>query len=159
MRTITIESNGRLERTAIYVNGEQVAGVRELLISIDEEGTFHSIISLISGSGIQVTKQLFTDDISQLQRKEAAFTSEESFQLQSFSIESDGDLEQTSLFMNDDFVVGVVSIIIHIRIETSQPTKSLFSWFTKHRNVHENVFQTEIVFRNPNGTHSVESIF
>jgi len=159
MRTITIESNGRLERTAIYVNGEQVTGVRELLISIDEEGTFNSIISFIDGRGIQVTKQLFTDDISQLQRKDAAFTSEESSQLQSFSIESDGELEQTSLFMNDEFVEGVISIMIHIKIETSQPSSSLFSLFKKHRNVHQNLFQTEIVFRNSDGTQSVETIF
>ena len=48
MRTISIESNGRLEKTAVYVNGEQVTGIRELLLSIDEEGTFNAIVSFVS---------------------------------------------------------------------------------------------------------------
>ena len=46
MVSISIESNGRLERTAIYYNGEQISKVKELLINIDEDGTFDSIIKL-----------------------------------------------------------------------------------------------------------------
>lgn len=159
MRTITIESNGRLERTAIYINGEQVTGIRELLISIDEEGTFNSIITFIDKTGIQSTKQLFSDDLSHMKRIEASFTTEDSHQLQSFTVESDGDLEQTSLFMNNEFIEGVISVMIHLKIETQQPSSSLLSIFRKKQLIHENFFQTEIVFRNSDGTQSVETIF
>jgi hypothetical protein len=47
MRTISIESNGRIEKTAVYLNGEQITGIKELLLSIDEEGIFNAIISLL----------------------------------------------------------------------------------------------------------------
>ncbi|MFM7341058.1 MAG: hypothetical protein ACKO2H_13200, partial [Bacteroidota bacterium] len=97
MRTVTIESNGRIEKTAIYINGEQIAGIKELLIAIDEESNFNAIISFEDNIGNVHTKQLFTDDLSSLKRKDPTFSMEDSEYLQSFTIESNGDLQETSL--------------------------------------------------------------
>jgi len=160
MRTISIESNGRLEKTAVYVNGEQVTGIRELLLSIDEEGTFNAIVSFVSTSGILLTKQVFTDDLSQLQRREVAFSEEEAMDLRSFAIESDGTLDNTSIFMNNEFIDGIISIMIHITIETSQPKKGMFTkLFSKNSTLSQTRFITEIVLRNPDGSELIESIF
>ncbi|MFZ9976737.1 MAG: hypothetical protein ACO3GR_01455 [Candidatus Kapaibacteriota bacterium] len=160
MRTISIESNGRLEKTAVYVNGEQVTGIRELLLSIDEEGTFNAIVSFVSTSGILLTKQVFTDDLSQLQRREAAFSEVEAMDLRSFAIESDGTLDNTSIFMNNEFIDGIISIMIHITIEASQPMKGMFTkLFSKNSTLSQTRFITEIVLRNPDGSELIESIF
>lgn len=160
MRTISIESNGRLEKTAVYVNGEQVTGIKELLLSIDEEGTFNAIISFVSSSGNLLTKQVFTDDLSQLQRREAAFSEEEAMDLRSCAIESDGTLDNTSIFMNNEFIDGIISIMIHITIDTVQRKESVFAkLFSSNRTLSETRFISEIVLRNPDGSESIESIF
>lgn len=160
MRTISIESNGRIEKTAIYVNGEQVSGIRELLVSIDEEGTFNTIISFEDQTGIIHTKNLFTDDLSLLRRKDASFTIEDSLQLKVFTIESDGDLENTSLYMNDEFIEGVFSILIHLKANSHKQKQTfLSSLFNNKQLASEIYFQTEIVYRNSDDSHSIESIF
>ena len=160
MRTISIESNGRIEKTAIYVNGEQVSGISELLISIDEDGTFNTIISFEDQSGNIHTKNLFSDDLSLLKRKDPSFSIEDSIQLQVFTIESDGNLENTSLYMNEEFIEGVISIMIHLKANFHKQKQTLLSsLFSKKQLASEIYFQTEIVYRNSDDTHSIESIF
>ncbi len=39
-KTFAIESNGFLEKTACYINGQQVGGLKEVFINIDEAGIF-----------------------------------------------------------------------------------------------------------------------
>jgi hypothetical protein len=160
MRTISIESNGRIEKTAVYLNGEQITGIRELLVSIDEEGIFNAIISFTSATGVLLTKQLFVDDLSQLQRREAAFSDEEAMDLRSLSIESDGNLDNTSVFINNEFIDGIVSIMVHIMIDSVQKKENVFTKiFSKNQTYSETRFLTEIVLRNPDGSESIESIF
>lgn len=160
MRTITIESNGRIEKTAVYVNGEQITGIRELLISIDEEGTFNGIISFVNTAGNLLTKQLFTDDLSQLQRREAAFSEEEAMDLRTLTIESDGMLENTSVYVNQEFIDGIISVMVHIMIDAPQKKESVFSRiFSKYSPLMETRFISEIVLRNPDGSEIFESIF
>lgn len=160
MRTISIESNGRIEKTAVYVNGEQITGIRELLISIDEEGTFNAIISFVNTAGTLITKQIFTDDLSQLQRREAAFSEEEAMDLRSLAIESDGSLENTSVFVNNEFMEGIISVMVHIMIDGQQKSNSMFSRiFSKNSSPVETRFVSEIVLRNPDGSELYESIF
>ena len=160
MRTLSIESNGRLENTAIYINGEQIAGIRELYINIDEQGTFDSVISYIDGSGKLLSKQLFTDDIQSLQFKEAAFTEEDSLNLIQLTIESNGDLENTSVFINDDYADGIVSLTLHCKLGESKP-QSLFEKFLSKANPQneESFFRSEIIFRNEDGSLTNQSIF
>ncbi|MCE2755719.1 MAG: hypothetical protein LW818_06995 [Ignavibacteriae bacterium] len=160
MRTISIESNGRIEKTAVYLNGEQITGIKELLLSIDEEGIFNAIISFTSSSGTLLTKQLFTDDLSQLQRREAAFSEDEAMDLRSMAIESDGTLDNTSVFMNNEFIDGIVSIMVHIMIDSVQKRENVFTKiFSKNQSYSETRFISEIVLRNPDGSESIESIF
>jgi hypothetical protein len=160
MRTITIESNGRIEKTAVYVNGEQITGIKELLISIDEDGVFNAIISFKTNAGTLLTKQLFSDNLSQLQRREAAFSQEEAMDLRTLAIESDGDLDNTSVFINDEFIDGIASILVHIMIDATQQKEGIFKRiFSKNTSFTETRFISEIVFRNPDGSESFESIF
>ncbi|NBO70714.1 hypothetical protein EBV26_09570 [bacterium] len=160
MRTVTIESNGRIEKTAIYINGEQITGIKELLIAIDEESNFNAIISFEDNIGNVHTKQLFTDDLSSLKRKDPTFSMEDSEYLQSFTIESNGDLQETSLFIKDEFIEGVISILIHIKVDIQDSkTGFLSSIFDKKPKFTNTMFSNEIVFRNPDGTQSIETIF
>ena len=160
MRTISIESNGRIEKTAVYLNGEQIAGIKELLLSIDEEGIFNAIISFTTSSGTVLTKQLFTDDLSQLQRRGAAFSEDEAMDLRSLAVESDGTLDNTSVFMNNEFIDGIVSIMVHIMIDSVQKRGNVFSKiFSKNQSYSETRFLSEIVLRNLDGSESIESIF
>ena len=161
MRTITIESNGRIEKTAVYVNGEQISGIRELLISIDEEGTFNAILSFIGITGELHTKQLFTEDLSTMKRKEASFTEIEAQELRSITIESDGTLDNTTVLINNEFAEGIISLSMHILIDMQQQSHKSFlkRLFSKEQSFNETRFITEIVFRNPDGSEQIETIF
>jgi len=44
MATFSIVSNGRIERTFVFFNGEQIAGVKEIFLNINEDGNFDAII-------------------------------------------------------------------------------------------------------------------
>lgn len=61
MATFGIESNGRLENTAVYYNGEQLAGLRQVLLNLAEDGTFDAVISYRGEDGRLYTKNPFTD--------------------------------------------------------------------------------------------------
>ena len=61
MRTLSIESNGRLDKTAVYINAEQVGKIKELFLNLDENGTFDAILTYENKNGTISTKQLFTD--------------------------------------------------------------------------------------------------
>ena len=160
MRTLTIESNGRIERTAVYINGEQVSGIHEFFVGIDEEGMFTAIVTYPDKQGNLLTKQIFSDDISQLPRRNPAYTDEDASNLQTLTIESDGTLDNTSVFINDEFAEGIVSLTIHLRIESQPTTRSLFSsLFQKKSNISDTIFMNEIVFRNSDGSESTETLF
>ncbi|MGE5478999.1 MAG: hypothetical protein ACM3U1_01070 [Chloroflexota bacterium] len=157
MATFTIESNGRLDRTAVYFNGEQLGGLREVFLNLDEEGTFDAIIQYKGTDGNVHTKQIFTEYLSNLQVVEPTFTEEEATSLRALTIESDGDIEDTILFDNVGQLEGVVSLFIHIKAgDTPGGIATLFST----KKVPETTeFRHDIAYRNEDGTVETEGVF
>ncbi len=115
MATIGIESNGRIEKTAVYLNGERIRGLRELFLNLDEDGAFDAIIQYEGIDKNLYTRQLFSDTLDNLITAEPAFTDEEAAALQLLEIESDGYIENTSIYKNEEPLDGIVSLLLHIR--------------------------------------------
>jgi hypothetical protein len=158
MREFSIESNGRIGMTALYLNGEQISGVHELLIQIDEDGTFNSVISY-KGTDKQIrTKNLFSDYLDNLRVIEPAFSEEEARSLQLLTVESNGDIEETVLYLNDEPLEGVVGIFLHVKKEETE--SSLSSLFSSNKKVLEGaVFRAEITYRNEDDSLETENVF
>ncbi|MFY8160548.1 MAG: hypothetical protein ACOVNU_04400, partial [Candidatus Kapaibacteriota bacterium] len=70
MPVFEIESNGLIENTVIYYNGKQIAGIKEVFLNLDEEGTFDSIIKYTGTDGALYTKNIFTDYLTNLKTTE-----------------------------------------------------------------------------------------
>lgn len=158
MAELTIESNGRLEKTAIYFNGEQVAGLKEIMLSLDEDGSFDAIIQYKGTNDEIYTKQIFIDNLEYLKVVEPSFTEEEASQLQAFTVESDGDIEDTYLYLNDEELDGVTNIYLHIKSNTNTD-KSLSSLFGMKKEVQAEVCDLNITFRNEDESLETEKIF
>jgi hypothetical protein len=160
MRSFSIESNGRLENTAIYMNGEQLTGIKEIVLNLDEEGTFAAIMSYEGSDGKLYTKQIFTDYMENIRIREAAFTEEEAEGLQLLTVESDGDIEATTVTLNDAGLEGIISLMIHLKVGDRPAAGGIRSWFGKGREPGDpTIFRAEITFRNPDGSTSVEGVF
>lgn len=159
MRTFSIESNGRIEKTALYLNGEQLSGVNEVFVHIDEDGTFDGVIEYVGTDGQVRTKQLFTDYLDKMKVTPPAFTEEDAQYLQLLTIESNGDVAETLLYYNDVPLEGVVDILLHIR--RAGNTSSMFSSLIRgKKNIPDNeAFRAEIMFRNENDTLELETLF
>ena len=158
MAVLSIESNGLLEKTAVYYNGSQVAGIKELLINIDEEDTFDALIQY-EGTDKQIyTKHVFSDYLNNLKTVPPSFTEEESQELQLFTVESNGEIGDTVLYINEESLEGVVSLFLHIK---ASKNKSGFLDFLKNKEISSSdvIFKSEISFRNDDGTIDVEEIF
>jgi hypothetical protein len=157
MPTFSIESNGRLEKTAVYYNGEQLGGIKEIFISLDEEGTFDAFIQYEGTDKNLYTKQIFKDYFDNAKIVEPTFTEEEAEELRLLTIESDGEIENTVLLMNDEDLNGVVSLEIQIK-GTNKPS-GLKSLFKQNELTDKPVFKSEITFRNEDDSLETESIF
>ncbi len=157
MATLGIESNGRLEKTAVYYNGEQVAGIKELFLNIDEDGTFDAIIQYEGTNKHLYTKNLFIDYLDNIKVTDPVFTEEEAKSLRLFAIESEGDLDETFLYLNDELLEGVINLFIHIKgAENSKGLKALLN----KSNIPDTVeFKAEMVFRNEDESTETEEIF
>ncbi len=157
MATFIIESNGRIERTAVYYNGEQIGGLKEVMLNIDEEGTFDAVLQYEGTNGEIYTKSIFEEFLENLKIVEATFTEEEAQMLTQFVVDSDGDIENTNLFLNDEPLDGVVNIFIHIK---SLKAKGLGIAGIFKKDIATDVeFRSEITFRNEDNTLETERIF
>lgn len=157
MATFVIESNGRIEKTAVYYNGEQIGGLKEVMLNLDEDGTFDAVLQYEGTNGEIYTKSIFEDFLENLKVVEPTFTEEEASYLTQFVIESDGDIENTNLFLNDETMEGVVNLFVHIK-STKSNTGGIASIFKK--NITTNVeFKSEITYRNEDDTLETERIF
>lgn len=158
MPSIGIESNGRIEKTAVYYNGERVRGLKEVFVNLDENGTFDAIIQYKGADNKIYTKNIFSDYMSNLQTDEPAFSEEEAMELQLIDIESDGDIESSIVFLNDEQLEGIVSLFIHIKAVVSE--KGIRNIFSSKKNIPEEVeFKAEITFRNEDDSIETEEIF
>ena len=157
MATLAIESNGRLEKTAVYFNGEQIAGIKELFLNLDEDGTFDAIIQY-EGSNKQIyTKSVFNDYLDNIKVSEPTFTEEEARALQLLTVESEGYIDETFVYINDEQQDGIVSLMLHIKgAETSSGLRKLLN----KNNIPDTVeFKAEITFRNEDDSIETEEIF
>lgn len=159
MATFAIESNGLLETTAVYYNGKQIGGLKEIFISLDEDGAFDTIIQYEGTDKQLYTKDIFNDYMDKIKVVEPSFTEEEAEELYLFVIESDGTIEQTYIYENDepDPLEGIVSVYIHIK--ASETKSGIKSYFKRDSLPDHPEFRAEITFREEDGTTTMESIF
>ena len=156
MATFSIESNGRLEKTAVYLNGEQLGGVKEVFLNLDENGAFDAIIQYEGTDKNIYSKQIFSDYLEGLRVVEPTFTEEEAEQLHLLTVESSGEIDSTIVYYDDQELEGIVSLFVHIK-GTNQST-GLRSLFRKEIPDHVE-FKAEITFRNEDDSIEVERAF
>jgi hypothetical protein len=160
MREFSIESNGSLEKTAIYFNGEQLSGVRQIMLHISENGDFDTIL-VYEGSDKQIyTKNIFTDYLDNIKKVPPTFSEEEAEYLRMLTVQSDGDIGNTMVYVDDQPQEGIVDLIVHI--ERGAPAqKSGFGLFGKKDDstAVPSTFRAEIQYRNHDDTLSTENIF
>ena len=158
MPTFSIESNGRLEMTAIYINGEQIGGVKEIFLNLTEEGEFDGIIQYEGSDKNIYTKQIFSEYLENLKVVEPSFTEDEAQELQLLTFDSGGEIENTTVLYNNETLEGIVSIFIHIK--SAQNKTGIRSLFSSKSQIPEHVeFKAEATFRNEDGTIETEEIF
>lgn len=158
MPTFAIESNGRIEKTAVYYNGEQLGGIKEIFIHIDENGAFDSVIQYEGADKVLYTKDIFKDYLTNIKVVPPVFSAEEAKYLQLIEFESEGSLDHTTIFYNNESLIGVVNIFIHIKSNNNTDgVNSIFSLKRKVNTLAE--FKAEITFRNEDDTIETERIF
>lgn len=157
MPTFAIESNGRLERTAVYLNGEQISGLKEVFLNLDEDGTFDAILQYEGDDKNIYTKSIFTEYLNNIKFVEPSFTEEEASELILFAVDSDGDIEDTVVFIDEEPQDGIVSVFIHIKgTESKNGIKALFNR-DKITDIPE--FRAEITYRNEDDSLETVGIF
>ncbi len=159
MPEFAIESNGRLEKTAVYMNGEQMRGIKEIFFNLDENGTFDAIIQYEGYDGKIHTKRIFKDQLNSLKFSPPAFTAEESKHLNLLQVDSDGDIENTTVAFNGEMLDGLVSMFLHLRSSTAPETGILDIFSNNEYDTEAAIFKTEFVFRDLDDTLSREQIF
>lgn len=160
MAQFSIESNGRLEDTAIYFNGKQIEGVKEIFLNLDEDGTFDSIIQYEGSDGVLYSKDIFNDYLANIKTRPPAYSEEDTDFLQLLTIESNGNIEQTFVFRNEEEQFGIVSLLIHVKGSGSVSRPSLKSIFSSKKNIPDiPEFKVEITYREDNGSLTTENVF
>ncbi len=158
MATFAIESNGRIEKTAIYFNGEQLGGLKELLLNLNEDGTFDTVIQYTGTNDKLYIKNIFQDTLENIKVVQPSFTEEEAKTLTQLVVESDGDINNTDLLMNGETLSGVVNIFVHIK-SNKMKESGLKSIFGKSDESFNADFKSEITYRNEDGSLDTERIF
>ena len=158
MATFTIESNGRIEKTAVYFNGEQLGGIKEVFLNLDEDGLFDAILQY-EGTDKQIhTKQIFSEYLTNIRTVEPSFTEEEAENLISLTVESDGFIENTIVLLDVEMLEGIVSVFVHLKgVENKQGIRNIFKNKTYIPEIPE--FRAEITFRNEDDQLEMEAIF
>jgi len=159
MPEFAIESNGRIEKTAIYYNGEQIAGVREVFINIDEEGAFDAVVQYQGEDGQLYTKQIFTDYFEHVRMREPSFDEDEARSLHLLMVSSEGDLGTTVVYRDGEEQFGIVSLLVHMKPPTNT-SSGIRGWFGGRKDVPDATeFKAMITYRNDDDTLSTEGIF
>lgn len=158
MKTFAIESNGRIDNTIIYINGEQIAGVKEIFININEDGLFDAIIQYEGIDKNIYTKNIFEDYLTNIKTTEPYLTEEEAQALRQLIIESDGNIENTTVLIDDEIQTGIVSLFIHIKASSNK--NGIRSFFKAKTYIPETIeFRAEITYRNEDNSLETEEIF
>jgi len=159
MPELSIESNGRLEKTAVYYNGEQIRGIKEILLNLDENGTFDAVIQYEGLDKNIYTKNIFLEELANIRFTSPAFTEEESKHLNLLQLTSNGDIADTSVGFNGSMLDGLVSLFLHIR-SPNAPKEGIMKIFSDDDEEYKAAaFKSEFVFRNQDDSITRESIF
>jgi hypothetical protein len=158
MREFSIESNGSLEKTALYVNGEQIGGVHQLMLHISEDGDFDTIIMYEGTDKLMHTKNLFADYLDNVKKVPASFTEEEAEFMRLLTVTSDGSLDTTLVYINEEPQEGIVDLLVQVQ-RGSQADRSFTSIFKKAEIGDSPVFRAEVQYRNEDDTLSTELVF
>jgi hypothetical protein len=142
MRTLAIESNGRLENTAMYFNGEMIRGVRDLMLNLDETGAFETVVQYKDASGKIHSHQLFVEHLEGLQTVSNDDLPEKGMELRQLVIESTGNIEETTVFINEEPQDGIVSLFLKL-----------------HKDGTDEEFSAQVTYRNADGSTATEDIF
>ncbi len=160
MAEFSIEGNGRLEKTAVYYNGEQLDGIRELFLNLDENGTFDALMVYEGADARLYTKNVFTDYLENVRTEPPGFTEEEARALSMITVISDGDIGNTVVLRNNEEQFGIVSVYVHIKAPSLPEGRGLRAFFGGSKNIPEATeFKAEIVYREENGSLTTENIF
>lgn len=158
MATFGIESNGRLEKTAIYFNGETLGGIKEIFLNLDEDGTFDAIIQYEGTDKQLYTKQIFQDYFENVKIVDPPFDEEESEELQLLELESDGEIQNTAVFYNKEELDGLINLFVHIK--SAQTKSGLRTFFSGNKDIPDHVeFRADFTFRNEDGSIDKEGVF
>lgn len=158
MRELSIESNGSLEKTAVYINGEQIGGIHQLMLHISEDGDFDTILVYEGTDKQMYTKNLFTDYLDNIKKTPPTFTEEEAQYLRLLTVTSDGELSNTLVYINEEEQMGLTDLLVQIQRGT-QVQKSLTTLFKKQEPGERPVFRAEAQYRNEDDSISTELIF
>jgi HPt (histidine-containing phosphotransfer) domain-containing protein len=89
---------------------------------------------------------------------EASFTEEEAEELQLLTLDSDGEIENTNVLLNNEPLDGIVSLLVHIKGAASNT--GIQSLFKLKKPIPDHPeFKAEITFRNQDNTIETEAIF
>ncbi|MGB9771133.1 MAG: hypothetical protein ACPLX7_04045 [Candidatus Kapaibacteriota bacterium] len=158
MAVLSIESNGTIELTAVYYNGQQVGGLNELFLNLSEDGTFDAVISYTGTDGLEYLKNPFTDYLDNIVFREPSFTEEEAEQLHLLTIESDGEIENTTVYFDNEVLDGLVNLFVHIK-SPKKSKSSIVSLFKKEKSIEGTIFKATFTFRYPGDVIETEEIF
>jgi hypothetical protein len=159
MTEFTILSNGRMERTAVYVNGEQLRGVKEILLSLDENGTFDAILQYVGTDGQLYTRQMFNEYLDAVQTTDPTFDEEEASRMRALTVQSDGDIAGTIVFIDGEEQAGIVSLYVHMKSPT-HTSGGLRAFFSGKKDIPERTeFKAEITYRNDDDSLSTEELY
>lgn len=159
MRELSIESNGSLEKTAVYINGEQIGGIHQMMLHISEDGDFDTIFVYEGTDKQMYTKNLFADYLDNIKKVPPTFTEEEAEFLRLLTVTSDGNLENTLVYINEEPQDGIVDLLVQIQRGSPAQRGGITSMFKKAEPGERPVFRAEIQYRNEDDSISTESVF
>lgn len=159
MREISLESNGSLEKTAVYINGEQVGGIHQMMLHISEDGDFDTIVVYEGTDKQMYTKNFFSDYLDNIKKVPPTFTEEEAEYLRLLTVTSDGSLETTNVYINEEPQDGIVDLLVQIQRGSAAQRGGITGLFKKQEPGEQPVFRAEIQYRNEDDSISTELVF
>lgn len=158
MSTFAIESNGLLEKTAVYINGEQISGIKEIYIYLAEAGDFDTFIQYEGIDKNIYTLDIFKDELVNINIVPPSFTEDEAKELKLLTIDSDGEINNTMLYYDNDPLDSIVSVYLHIKSYASK--SSIYSQISLSKTIPDIAeFVANITFRDDNDALLTEDIF
>jgi len=159
MPTLSIESNGLLEKTAVYFNGQQIGGIKNLFLHLSEDGDFEALLQYTGADNKVYSKNVFSDYMENIRITEPSFTDEEAENMTLLTVESEGDIEDTQVFINDEIQDGITELFVNIKAPVFENKSKLGGFFGKQQLTEQATFKAEITYRYDDDSLETEQIF